>query len=78
MDSTIQAFDLSTGEVKWAEDLPGSGQAIPMSYASDKTDIQYIIVTVPNPGWRCPRDPSTGSYTDSQCVKDRKGGYVIA
>ncbi len=78
MDSTVRAFDLRTGEVLWQDDLPGSGQATPMSYQSDATGKQYIIVTVPNPSWRYPRDPTTGTYTDSRNAKDGKGGYVIA
>ncbi|MEM8564197.1 MAG: PQQ-binding-like beta-propeller repeat protein, partial [Pseudomonadota bacterium] len=55
MDSTVRAFDLRSGEVKWSADLPGSGQSTPMSYLSSNTDRQYIIVTVPNPSWRYPR-----------------------
>jgi len=78
MDSTVRAFDVRTGEVKWAQELPGNGQSTPMSYLSNKTGKQHIVVTVPNPGWRYPRDPKTGNYTDSQSVKDGKGGYVIA
>jgi len=39
---------------------------------------QYLIVTVPNPTWRYPRDPVTNEYIDSQSVVDGKGGYVIA
>jgi len=78
MDSTVRAFDLRTGEVLWSDGLPGSGQATPMTYVSQKTGKQYVIVTVPNPSWRYPRDPATGTYTDSKSVKDGKGGYVIA
>ncbi|MEM1154126.1 MAG: pyrroloquinoline quinone-dependent dehydrogenase, partial [Pseudomonadota bacterium] len=78
MDSTVRAFDLRSGEVKWSADLPGSGQSTPMSYVSDATGRQYIIVTVPNPSWRYPRDPTTGTYTDSKNPVDGKGGYVIA
>ena len=78
MDSTVRAFDLRTGEVKWSADLPGSGQATPMTYLSEKTGKQYLIVTVPNPSWRYPRDKKTGTYTDSRSIRDGKGGYVIA
>ncbi|MEM8562117.1 MAG: hypothetical protein AAGF57_07765, partial [Pseudomonadota bacterium] len=70
--------DLRSGEVKWSADLPGSGQSTPMSYLSSNTDRQYIIVTVPNPSWRYPRDPTTGTYTDSKNPVDGEGGYVIA
>jgi quinoprotein glucose dehydrogenase/quinate dehydrogenase (quinone) len=78
MDSTVRAFDVRTGEEKWSEELPGNGQATPMTYLSEKTGKQYLIVTVPNPSWRYPRDPDSNSYTDSRSVIDGKGGYVIA
>lgn len=77
MDSTVRAFDVRSGEIKWSQDLPGSGQATPMTYLSNKTGKQFLIVTVPNPSWRYPRDPSTGTYLDSRGADD-KGGYVIA
>lgn len=78
MDSTVRAFDVRTGEEKWSSDLPGNGQSTPMSYRSEKSGKQYLIVTVPNPTWRYPRDPATGQYVDSQSLRDGKGGYVIA
>ncbi|SIN82287.1 quinoprotein glucose dehydrogenase [Parasphingorhabdus marina DSM 22363] len=78
MDSKVRAFDVRTGEEKWAASLPGNGQSTPMSYRSGKDGRQYLIVTVPNPTWRYPRDPATGEYIDSQDVRDGKGGYVIA
>lgn len=78
MDSTVRAFDVRTGEEKWSDELPGNGQATPMTYLSKETDKQYLIVTVPNPSWRYPRDPDSQTYTDSQSVIDGKGGYVIA
>lgn len=78
MDSSVRAYDLRTGEIKWSDDLPGSGQATPMTYLSERSGKQYLIVTVPNPSWRYPRDPKSGTYTDSQSIIDGKGGYVIA
>lgn len=78
MDSTVRAFDVRTGEIKWSADLPGNSQATPMTYVSEETGKQYLIVTVPNPSWRFPRDPATGTYTDSKSIRDGKGGYVIA
>jgi membrane-bound PQQ-dependent dehydrogenase (glucose/quinate/shikimate family) len=70
MDSTIRAFDLRTGEVKWQDDLPGSAHATPMSYVG-KDGRQYVVVTIPNPSWRYPRD---GNDTPI----DGEGGWVIA
>lgn len=78
MDSTIRAFDVRTGEIKWSEALPGNGQSTPMTYLSEKSGKQFLIVTVPNPSWRYPRDPDSGNYTDSKSVQDGEGGYVIA
>lgn len=78
MDSTVRAFDVRTGEIKWSAPLPGNGQATPMTYQSKESGKQYLIVTVPSPGWRYPRDPKTGTYVDSQKENDDKGGYVIA
>ncbi len=77
MDSTVRAFDVRSGEVKWSAGLPGNSQAQPMTYQSQKNGKQHLIVTVPNPSWRYPRDPRSGTYLDSQGV-DGKGGYVIA
>ena len=72
MDSTLRAFDLRTGEVKWESELPGSAHATPMSYMSAKNGKQYVLITVPNPSWRYPRPPQSEDPTDDQ------GGYVIA
>ncbi|MEM6266569.1 MAG: PQQ-binding-like beta-propeller repeat protein [Pseudomonadota bacterium] len=78
MDRTVRAYDLRTGEVSWSADLPGNGQSTPMSFVSPQSGRQIIIVTVPNPSWRYPRDPSTNKYLDSRSVRDGQGGYVIA
>ncbi|WP_108812161.1 outer membrane protein assembly factor BamB family protein [Sphingorhabdus sp. Alg231-15] len=78
MDAKVRAFDLRTGEEKWEAPLPGNGLATPMTYRSTRDGKQYLIVTVPNPTWRYPRDPTTNQYIDSQSVVDGKGGYVIA
>ncbi len=78
MDAKVRAFDVRTGEEKWESDLPGNGLATPMTYRSQQSGKQYVIVTVPNPTWRYPRDPATNEYIDSQSPRDGKGGYVIA
>lgn len=78
MDSSVRAFNVRTGEKLWTHDLPGNGQATPMSYVSGKDGRQYLIVTVPNPSWVYPRDPSTNTYEDSRSIDDGNGGYVIA
>ncbi|QFT76931.1 PQQ-binding-like beta-propeller repeat protein [Erythrobacter sp. THAF29] len=77
MDSSVRAFDVRTGEEKWASDLPGNGQSTPMTF-TDRNGRQFLVVTVPNPSWIYPRDPSTGKYLDSATQRDGQGGYVIA
>ncbi len=78
MDATVRAYDVRTGEEHWQSELPGNGQSTPMSFVSEQSGRQVLIVTVPNPSWRYPRDPSTGEYLDSQSVRDGQGGYVFA
>ena len=73
MDKSIRAYDLRTGKVKWEADLPASAHASPMSYMTSKGK-QFVIITVPNPGWRYPR-PAPG---DADGPSDNLGGYVIA
>lgn len=77
MDSNVRAYDVRTGEEKWAADLPGNGQSTPMTF-TDASGRQFLIVTVPNPSWIYPRDPATGRYLDSATPRDGQGGYVIA
>jgi membrane-bound PQQ-dependent dehydrogenase (glucose/quinate/shikimate family) len=72
MDATLRAFDLRTGDVKWESALPASAHATPMSYVG-KNGKQYVLITVPTPGWRYPR-PAPGEAGQP----DPKGGYVIA
>ncbi|MGJ8563568.1 MAG: PQQ-binding-like beta-propeller repeat protein [Alphaproteobacteria bacterium] len=78
MDAKVRAYNIRTGKELWAQDLPGNGQSTPMSYVSEASGRQILIVTVPNPSWRYPRDPKNGGYLDSRSVIDGKGGYVIA
>ena len=72
MDATFRAFDLRTGEVKWEAALPASAHATPMSYVG-KNGKQYVLITVPTPGWRYPRPPPA-----ELGPPDPQGGYVIA
>lgn len=77
MDSSVRAFDVRTGEEKWTAELPGNGQSTPMTFRGPNGK-QMLIVTVPNPSWIYPRDPTTGKYVDSSTPRDGMGGYVIA
>ncbi|GGY67434.1 quinate dehydrogenase [Pseudoduganella albidiflava] len=44
VDSMFRAFDTATGEQLWQADLPGSGMATPMSYASPRSGRQFVVV----------------------------------
>ncbi len=44
LDSYLRAYDVHTGRKLWETRLPAGGQATPMSYVSDKTDKQYVVV----------------------------------
>ena len=44
LDYYFRAYDLRTGNKLWEVRLPAGGQAIPMSYVSDKTDRQYVVL----------------------------------
>ena len=44
LDSYLRAYDVRTGRKLWEARLPAGGQATPMSYVSDKTGKQYVVV----------------------------------
>jgi len=44
LDSYLRAYDVRTGRKLWEDRLPAGGQATPMSYVSDKTGKQYVVV----------------------------------
>ncbi|HBZ06815.1 MAG TPA: membrane-bound PQQ-dependent dehydrogenase, glucose/quinate/shikimate family [Massilia sp.] len=44
LDYYIRGYDVSNGKEIWKARLPAGGQATPMSYVSDKTGKQYIVV----------------------------------
>jgi quinoprotein glucose dehydrogenase len=44
-DQKFRAFDQQTGEVVWEADLPGSGYAIPSTYAVGKQQFVTIAVS---------------------------------
>jgi membrane-bound PQQ-dependent dehydrogenase (glucose/quinate/shikimate family) len=71
MDSTMRAVDVRTGKILWSAELPGTANGTPITYLSQKSGRQMVVVPVPNPGFIYPRD-GAAEPTDSQ------GGYVIA
>lgn len=44
LDYYIRGYDVRNGKVVWKARLPAGGQATPMSYISDKTGRQYVVV----------------------------------
>jgi len=44
LDYYLRAYDVRTGEKLWQARLPAGGQATPMSYVSDKTKKQYVLI----------------------------------
>lgn len=44
LDEYVRAFDVSTGEPLWKAQLPASLQATPISFISDRSGRQYLLV----------------------------------
>lgn len=44
LDYYLRAYDTRTGHELWRARLPAGGQATPMSYISDKTGKQYVVI----------------------------------
>jgi quinoprotein glucose dehydrogenase len=44
LDYYLRAYDTRSGEKLWQYRLPAGGQATPMSYVSDKTGKQYVVI----------------------------------
>jgi quinoprotein glucose dehydrogenase len=44
LDYYIRGYDVSNGKVVWKARLPAGGQATPMSFVSEKTGKQYVVV----------------------------------
>ena len=44
LDYYLRAYDTATGRVVWQARLPAGGQASPMSYRSDRTGRQYVVI----------------------------------
>ncbi|MHC1479541.1 membrane-bound PQQ-dependent dehydrogenase, glucose/quinate/shikimate family [Frateuria aurantia] len=44
LDYYLRAYDVHDGRLLWQGRLPAGGQANPMSYVSDKTGRQYVVI----------------------------------
>jgi len=62
IDNYLRAFDLTTGRELWRGRLPAGGQATPMTYISERTGRQYVVI-------------AAGGHPSMQT---RQGDYVIA
>ncbi|MBV1918100.1 MAG: pyrroloquinoline quinone-dependent dehydrogenase [Sphingomonadaceae bacterium] len=62
VDDYFRAFDTESGEELWRFRLPAGGQAGPISYVSDKTGRQYVII-------------SAGGH---HLMRTKKGDHVMA
>ena len=44
LDYYLRAYDVTTGKVLWKARLPGGGQATPMSYWSNASGRQFVVI----------------------------------
>lgn len=44
LDYYVRAYDVTTGEQLWEDRLPAGGQATPMTYRSEKSGRQFLVV----------------------------------
>jgi quinoprotein glucose dehydrogenase/quinate dehydrogenase (quinone) len=44
IDDYLRAYDTRTGKERWCARLPAGGQAAPISYVSERTGRQYIVI----------------------------------
>jgi len=44
IDNYLRAFDIFTGKELWRERLPGGGQATPMTYISERSGRQFVVI----------------------------------
>jgi quinoprotein glucose dehydrogenase/quinate dehydrogenase (quinone) len=62
IDDYLRAFDVYTGAEVWKARLPAGGQATPMSYVSQRTGRQYVVIVA-------------GGHA---AMKTKQGDYVVA
>jgi quinoprotein glucose dehydrogenase len=74
VDSTMRAIDIYTGEEVWTDPLVGSSTGTPMSYISQSTGKQYVIVTIPSDGGGLQLETAIEAST----AGESNGGHVIA
>ena len=70
----MRAIDIYTGEEVWTDPLVGSSTGTPMSYVSQSTGKQYVIVTIPSDGGGLQLETAI----EASNAGESNGGYVIA
>lgn len=51
IDDYLRAFDIESGREVWRGRLPAGGQATPMTYVSEKTGKQYVVIAAGGHGF---------------------------
>ena len=62
IDRHLRAIDVRTGEILWADFLPASAQATPMSYVAPRSNRQFVVITVPGGGRGSSDDTGGGGW----------------
>lgn len=62
IDNYLRAYDVSTGRELWKGRLPAGGQATPMTYVSERSGRQYVVI-------------AAGGHSH---MKTKFGDYVVA
>jgi len=61
-EQSLRAFDLRNGKLVWRSRLPAGGQATPMTYRSEASGRQFVVIAAGG----------------SKALKARGGGYLVA
>jgi len=59
IDNYLRAFDVATGRELWKGRLPAGGQANPMTYISERSGRQYVVISA---GGHAPLNTTPGDY----------------
>ena len=70
IDNYIRAYDTKTGDEVWRARLPAGGQAAPISYVSEKTGRQYIVIAA---GGHMMLGTALGDYLVAYALPQEKG-----
>ncbi|MBV1917162.1 MAG: membrane-bound PQQ-dependent dehydrogenase, glucose/quinate/shikimate family [Sphingomonadaceae bacterium] len=69
IDNYLRAYDTKTGAELWRTRLPAGGQASPISYVSEKTGKQYVLIAA---GGHQMMDTALGDYVIAYALPDGK------